>query len=284
GGVRGGGEAGRFIAADFVEGVITQSGPSRTAAISTTLDADLQRAVQGIIRAERPALNRIGAHNVAVVVLDNRSGDWLAWEGSGDYADARHGGAIDGATTPRQPGAALKPFTYAAAVERGDSPATVLPDVPSYFPTAKDGVLYAPRNYDDRFRGPLLARRALAGSENVPAVALASRVGVPAIMRLLRAAGFTTFDRNAAYYGLGLTLGDAEVRLDQLVTAYAMFARGGTAVRPRMIRGADAAAADEVLVSRRTAFWIADILSDDDARSFVFGRGGSLEFPFPVAA
>src|SRR5262249_11020576 len=194
------------------------------------------------------------------------------------------GARIAGAIAPRQPGSALKPFTYAVAFENGESPATVLPDVPSFFPTAKDGVLYAPRNYDGRFRGPLLARRALAGSENVPAVALASQVGVPAILRLLRSAGLTTFDRNAAYYGLGLTLGDAEVRLDQLVTAYAMFARGGTAVRPRMIRGADAAAADEGLVSRRTAVWIADSLSDDDARSFVFGRGGSLEFPFPVAA
>ncbi|HXI31548.1 MAG TPA: penicillin-binding protein 1C, partial [Vicinamibacterales bacterium] len=288
-------EPASFVAPHFVERVLAQAGAARTATIATTLDAELQRTVQGIIRAERPALNRIGAHNVAVVVLDNRSGGWLAWEGSGDYADARHGGTIDGVTTPRQPGSALKPFTYAAAFENGDSPASVLPDVPSFFPTAKDGVLYAPRNYDDRFRGPLLARRALAGSENVPAVALASQVGVPAILRLLRAAGLTTFDKNAAYYGLGLTLGDAEVRLDELVAAYAMFARGGVPVRPRMVRTADTP--DEParrtpnpertgapLVSPRTAFWISDILSDDEARAFAFGRGGSLEFPFPVAA
>jgi len=257
--------------------------------ITTTLDADLQRAVQGIIRAERPALNRIGAHNVAVVVLDNRTGEWLAWEGSGDYADANHGGAIDGVTTPRQPGSALKPFTYAAAFEDGSSPATALPDIPSFFPTAQEGILYSPRNYDNRFRGPLLARRALAGSENVPAVALASRVGVPALLRFLRSAGLTTFDRNAAYYGLGITLGDAEVRLDELVAAYAIFARGGTIVRPRFIRAPDsetATATDSAarLVSQRTAFWITDILSDDEARAYVFGRGGSLEFPFPVAA
>src|SRR5262245_26809035 len=277
-------EPARFIAPHFVERVLAQAGASRAAAITTTLDADLQRTVQGIIRAERPALNRVGAHNVAVAVLDNRSGEWLAWEGSGDYTDARHGGTIDGVTTPRQPGSALKPFTYAAAFESGDSPATALPDVPSFFPTAQDGVLYAPRNYDNRFRGPLLARRALAGSENVPAVALASQVGVPAILRLLRAAGLTTFEKNAAYYGLGLTLGDAEVRLDELVAAYAMFARGGVAIRPRAIRTADAPGGDDRLVSPRTAFWITDILSDDEARSFAFGRGGSLEFPFPVAA
>jgi penicillin-binding protein 1C len=251
--------------------------------IETTLDVELQREVEGIIRAERRALERHGAHNVAVVVLDNASGEWLAWEGSGDYTDAAHGGTIDGVTTARQPGSALKPFTYAIAFEEGESPATVLPDVTSYFPTADEGVLYSPRNYDGQFRGPLLARRALAGSQNVPAVALASRVGVPDLLRFLRGAGFTTFDKTASYYGLGLTLGNAEVRLDELVTAYAMFARGGVAVRPALLRGHGSTDGDRI-VSPRTAFWITDILSDDDARAYAFGRGGSLEFPFPVAA
>ncbi len=198
-------------------------------------------------------------------MLDNRTGEWLAWEGSGNYFDHEHGGAIDGVVTPRQPGSALKPFTYAAAFERGDHPARVLADVPSQFPTAEPGVLYSPRNYDGRFRGPLLARAALAGSENVPAVALASEVGVPAIARLLRRAGFTTLDNNAAHYGLGLTLGNAEVRLDELVAAYAMLARGGERIAPRVIRvrrrpsRRRPAPTDRVL-SPRTAFWITDIL------------------------
>ena len=100
------------------------------------------------------------------------------------------------ARAPRQPGSALKPFTYALAFEQGRTPATVLPDVPSHFPTAEAGVLYSPRNYDGRYRGPLLARRALAGSENVPAVALASELGVRTLLRFLTRAGFTTFDRN----------------------------------------------------------------------------------------
>jgi penicillin-binding protein 1C len=251
--------------------------------ITTTLDAGLQREVEGIIRAQRQSLVRHGAHNVAVVVLDNASGEWLAWEGSGDYWDADHGGAIDGATTPRQPGSALKPFTYALAFDSGESPATVLADVPSFFPTAQDGVLYSPRNYDGAYRGPLLARRALAGSENVPAVALASRVGVPNLLRFFRSAGFTTFDKSASYYGLGVTLGDAEVRLDELVAAYAMFARGGAPLTTTMTRGEGAGGGDAI-VSARAAFWITDILSDAEARAFAFGRGGSLEFPFPVAA
>ena len=160
--------------------------------------------------------------------------------------------------------------------------------MPSQFPTAQPGVLYSPVNYDGQFRGPLLARAALAGSENVPAVALASEIGVPAIARLLRRAGLSTLDHNAAHYGLGLTLGNAEVRLDELVTAYAMFARGGESIAPRLVRAADGVvpvrSPAERLVSERTAFWIADILSDADARAYIFGRGGSLEFPFTVAA
>src|SRR5262249_49313709 len=86
-------------------------------------------------------------------------------------------------------------FTYALAFEEGYSPASALPDIPSHFPTAEPGVLYSPRNYDGRYRGPLLARKALAGSENVPAVALASELGVPALLRFLLRAGLTTFDR-----------------------------------------------------------------------------------------
>src|SRR4029079_17762955 len=121
---------------------------------------------------------------------------------------------------------------------------------------------------------------------NVPAVALASDVGVTALLRFLTRAGFTTFDRTPAYYGLGLTLGNAEVRLDELVAAYAIFARGGTRITPRILLGQSSfrlqAEAPHGL-SEPTAFWITDILSDASARAYIFGRGGDLEFPFPVA-
>ena len=261
--------------------------------IDTTLDLDLQREVEGIIEHNRAALKAHGAMNVAVVVLDNRRGEWLAWEGSGDYGDADHGGTINGPLMPRQPGSALKPFTYALAFEQGHTPASVLPDIPSHFPTAEPGVVYSPRNYDGRYRGPLLARKALAGSENVPAVALASDVGVETLLRFLTRAGLSTFTRTPAYYGLGLTLGDAEVRLDELVAAYSTFARGGVRIEPRMIlppkggssvaTGGSSSQSEQRLVSEQTAFWITDILSDAEARAYIFGRGGDLEFPFPVA-
>jgi penicillin-binding protein 1C len=269
-----------LIAAHFVERVRERT-PAATR-IVTTLDAALQRDVQGIIAAQRATLLRHGAHSVAVAVLDNRSGEWLAWEGSGDYFGADFGGAIDGVTTLRQPGSALKPFTYALAFEQGFTPATVLNDVPTSFPTAEEGIVYTPRNYDGRYRGPLRARLALAGSENVPAVAMLAKLGPPSLLRMLRRSGFRNLDRTADYYGLGLTLGDAEVTLEQLIAAYAVFARGGIGVTPALLRNAPRKESSRI-VSERTAFWISDILGDDDARAYAFGSGGSLEFPFAVA-
>jgi penicillin-binding protein 1C len=276
------------VAQHFIERVLESSSLRGSGAIVTTLDSRLQRDVAGIVAAQRGDLLRHGAHSVAVAVLDNATGEWLAWEGSGDYFGSTFGGAIDGVVALRQPGSTLKPFTYALAFEHGESPATVLPDIAASFPTAEEGVVYSPRNYDGRYRGPLRARAALAGSENVPAVALLSRLGPAALLRLLHNAGFSDFSRTADYYGLGLTLGDAEVRLEQLVAAYAIFARGGLWIEPRMIRGAErgdmaCASGRRRVVSQRTAFWITDILSDPKAREFIFGRGGSLDFPFAVA-
>jgi penicillin-binding protein 1C len=274
-----------FTAPHFVEMVLATAGETRPARIETTIDNRLQADVAGIVRSHREMLTRHGAANVAVVVLDNAHGEWLAWEGSGDYCDKEHGGTINGPVIPRQPGSALKPFTYALAFEQGFTPASVLADVPSSFPTAESGVVYSPRNYDGKYRGPLLARRALAGSENVPAVALASEIGVPNLLRFLSRAGLTTFEKNAAYYGLGVTLGNAEVRLDELVAGYATFARAGIWMAPTYLRQpvGDSVRERSVVMSPRTAFWITDVLSDPEAREFAFGRGGSLEFPFPVA-
>ncbi|HEY0592695.1 MAG TPA: penicillin-binding protein 1C [Thermoanaerobaculia bacterium] len=251
--------------------------------VTTTIDAALQGVVRGIVDAHRERLRRHGANNVAVVVLDNASGEWLAWEGSGDFFDQEHGGAIDGALAMRQPGSALKPFAYAAAFDSGFGAESVLPDVESSFPTAEEGIVYVPRNYDGTNRGPVRARQALAGSLNVPAVSLTSRIGVPALLAALRGAGITTLDRAASYYGLGAVLGGGEVTLAELTAAYATLARGGLRLEPRVLR-AQRPRSPRRVMSVQAAFLVADILDDDEARAFVFGRGGSLELPFPAAA
>ena len=278
-----------LVAPHFVELALAAAGAQRPSHLRTTIDLALQRELEGIVRSHRRSLQEHGAHNVAVVVMENSTGAWRAWEGSGDYFDSDHGGAINGAVAPRQPGSALKPFTYALAFDHGYTPASVLPDVSASFPTAEPGVVYSPRNYDNRFRGPLLARRALAGSINVPAVVLASNLGVADLLRLLHRAGLTTLDRTAAHYGLGITLGNAEVRLDELVAAYASFARNGSWLSPTMFedeaiaRRAGRGEPSRAVASPMAAYWVTEVLADSSAREFVFGRGGSLEFPFPVA-
>lgn len=259
----------------FVERVLAAS-PERTGTIRTTLDADLQREIGGIIRAQKERLTDHGASAVAVAVLDNRTGEWLGWEGSGDYFGAT--GAIDGVITPRQPGSALKPFTYALAFERGLKPSAPLPDVPSTFPTAESGIVYKPRNYDGRFRGPLLPRVALASSVNVPAIWTLSQIGVEPLLHRLRRLGFTTLTGAPDFYGYGLTMGDAEVRLDQLVAAYATLARRGKHVTPRFIEDPSPDPTAPRVLDEAAAFLVSDMLADDDARESGFGRGSPLEF------
>ena len=278
-----------FTAPHFLDRVRADAGDAAARRIETTLDAELQRDVTGILAMHRRRLDEHGARHVAVAVLHNASGEWLAWEGSGRYADDDESGRIDGVVSARQPGSTVKPFTYALAFERGFTPATVLPDVPAHFPTAEEGVLYSPRNYDGLFRGPLRVRPALGGSENVPAVWTLARVGVPDLLRLLRRGGITTLDKAATHYGPALTMGDAEMRLDEMVAAYAALARGGVwrpTTRVRRIDGRkDATRPEDAerLVSPRSAFWVTDVLADPSARAWVFGTGGSLDFPFPVA-
>ena len=126
-----------------------------------------------------------GVREAALVVLDNVTGELLAWVGSPDFwADSA--GQVDMVVSPRQPGSALKPFLYGLAFDRGYTPASVLPDVPRAYPTSTGP--YQPRNYDRRFHGPVRAREALASSYNVPAVELADRVGAATLLRVLHGA------------------------------------------------------------------------------------------------
>ena len=142
-----------------------------------------------------------GASQAAAVVLDNATGEVLAWVGSPDFwADTA--GQVDMVVSPRQPGSALKPFLYALAFDRGYTPA-IDPARRRSACTRPPTGPYRPRNYDRRFHGPVRAREALASSYNLPAVELADRLGAGSLLHLLREAGFTSLDRSAEYYGLG---------------------------------------------------------------------------------
>jgi penicillin-binding protein 1C len=259
--------------------------------LRTTLDASLQREVETLVRDTVGRLRSYDASAAAVLVVDNANGDVLAYVGAPDFFSAAALGQNDGVLALRQPGSALKPFVYALALERGMTPASLLPDIELHFPSGEGD--YSPRNYDGRFHGPVRMREALASSLNVPAVYLADRLGVPAVLELLRAVGFDSLSRDAHHYGAALALGDGEVRLDELASAYATLANGGTRTPLRFVLGARDAkgtrsAFPEVrgprVIQRIAAEQITHVLADDLARAASFGRDSALAFSFPVAA
>jgi penicillin-binding protein 1C len=296
-----------FRAPHFVAWALGETGlPERALAagtrlgrVRTTLDWRLQELAQGALRRVLAGLAQAGATNGSVVVLDVPTGEVLAYVGSVDYFDAKNAGQVDGARARRSPGSALKPFAYALAFEHGDAPSTVVADVPVHYDTPTGD--YAPRNYDGRFHGPVSLRTALACSYNIPAVRLVERHGVTTLHRRLQQLGLTTLEEDAAHYGLGLILGDAEVRLLELTSAYAALARGGVVRRPRGLLGAldvagrrlpldDAPAAtiepshpDRQVFPRAAVALVSDVLRDPLARRPAFGAQSALELDVPVA-
>lgn len=250
--------------------------------LRTTLDLDLQTQTEEIVRRKLEALEDKNVTSAAVVVLDAKTGEVLAMVGSADYFDADHDGAVNVAVSARQPGSALKPFTYALALARGDTAATTVADVETQFFT-QDGNPYTPRNYDFGEHGLVRYRSALANSYNIAAVKVLEKVGVAALLDFLKAAGISTLTREPEHYGLALTLGSGEVTLLELSSAYAMLARGGETLAPRILPS-DPPASGTRILDPKVAWLITDILSDDEARLAEFGEEGPLSLPFPAAA
>lgn len=309
--------------------------------VYTTLDLGLQQRAEAAVRRRLAQLNcaleRQGSgvnvravspaacqgqtaqrqvENAAAVVLDVASGEILALVGSPDYFDRTVQGNVNGALALRQPGSAIKPLTYAAALDPAWSsragvppltPASILADIPTAFPGGRGNAqasadpsgeefgAYMPENYDLRYHGPVSVRAALANSYNIPAVKVLQRMGVPTLQALAGLAGISSF---TGEYGLALTLGGGEVRLLELTAAYGIFPRGGQRLQPRAIlriegregagccalspETADPAAVQ--VIAPETAYLISDILSDPVARIPAFGENSVLDLPFPAAA
>jgi penicillin-binding protein 1C len=274
-----------FLAPHFTSRLITTHADSAhvTGRWRTSLDLTLQAALEEDVRHTVALLADRGVRHAAIVVLDNERGEVLAWVGSPDFwADSM--GQVDMVVSPRQPGSALKPFLFGLAFDRGLTPATVLPDLPRTYQTPAGP--YQPRNYDRRYHGPVRIREALASSFNVPAVDLTDRIGAPALLALLRSAGFTTLTRGADHYGLGLVIGNGDVTLLELANAYRGLANGGE-VRPvswwAVPLGAPGAASGSRFLSPLAAALVLDILADPAARVPGFGTDTPFDFPFPVA-
>ena len=259
--------------------------------VVTTLDLDLQTAAEEALREHLASLADRNAHNGAVVVLDPATGEILAMVGSADFWDEAIDGQVNMALSPRQPGSAIKPFTYLAAFERGWTPATLIWDVPTEFPDGANPP-YRPRNYDGKFHGPVLVRQALGNSLNIPAVKALQFVGIDGLKEMAARVGITTLTRED--YGLSLTLGGGEVSLLDLTNAYAVLASGGVYRPPVAILRVEDSAGRLIeehqanpgrqVVAPEHAFLITDILADPQARQPAFGRAARfMELDRPAA-
>jgi penicillin-binding protein 1C len=278
--------------------------------VTTTLDLGLNEVGLDIVRAhlrglDRPSADEIdhNANNAALVAIDPRTGEILAMVGSPDYFDAGISGAVNAAVALRQPGSAIKPVTYATAFAKlpDFTAATPILDVRTAFPT-REGLPYVPVNYDYRHHGPISARSALATSNNVAAVSVLARIGVPAMIEQANALGLRSF-KDANDYGLALTLGGGEVRLIELTAAYGAFANDGQRVDPFAVLAVSNANGEPLfnrqsqarpersrgianrksVIDPRIAWLITDILSDNTARAAAFGQSSVLRLSRPAA-
>ncbi|WP_374945100.1 penicillin-binding protein 1C [Sphingomonas sp.] len=260
------------LAPHLADHLLTQPG----ARIGTTLDATVQRLAAAALTRQLLGLGGTRARDGAVIVVDNASGDVLAWVGG--IGGASTAPLVDNARAYRQAGSTLKPFLYAQAIERGYlTAASILDDSPVQLDTASG--LYVPQNYDRAFKGPVSARVALAGSLNVPAVRTLLIVGVEPFRDRLWDTGYAGLVEDGGYYGFSLALGSAEVTLAEQVAAYRALARGGR-WSPLRVTVTDPRPKDRATTTPAAAWIVTDMLADNDARAATFGSDSALRLPF----
>ncbi len=274
--------------------------------VYTTLDPGLQDTAQALVAQQVANLAAQSVTNGALVAIRPATGEILTMVGSADFYNVDIDGQVNMATTEtRQPGSSIKPITYLAAFEKGWTPATLIWDVPSYFPPSGDpndpSEPYAPVNYDGKFHGPVTVRTALANSFNIPAVKALAFVGIydkpetpefEGMIGMAKRLGITSLTRDE--YGLALTLGGGEVSLMELTGAYAVMANGGNRIPPvAILKIIDRTGntvyeyqvpTGEQVIRVEHAYLMSSILSDNNARAPMFGSNSLLNLPFPVAA
>lgn len=267
--------------------VMQDRAPRGVAPGRLSIDRGLQDACRLIARDEIEKLSAHGVSQAAVLIVHNPSGQILARIPAA-FPESEAGGQLDGTRTRRSAGSTLKPLVYLLAFEKGFRPGSILADVPTLYPDSSG--IEAPNNYNRRYLGPISIRKALACSQNVPALEVLNRSGGPAaLMQMLSRFGICP-GGSAEEYGLGLAIGNAHVTLEELARAYAALARGGDLpeLRSHLREGEDAshppAAVGRRVADERLCYGITDILSDSGARADAFGAGENLSFRFPCAA
>lgn len=269
----------------YGERVVEQGGLK----VTTTLDWTLQEQAQGIVSEEIARVEKQHITNGAAVVLNPQTGEILAMVGSKNFNDPNYDGQVNVTTSLRQPGSAFKPITYVTALKKGYTASTLLIDVPTTFPGGVGQPDYNPVNYDGKYRGPMQVRYTLGNSLNVPAVKMLAMVGIKDTLQTAYDLGLTTLEptnETLKKVGLSLTLGGGEVRLVELTGAYSAFLNKGYKVEPLAIlkvEDANGKVLEEVkpekkkrVLTEEQAFIIANILSDNSARTETFGANSLL--------
>ena len=260
--------------------------------VITTLDLDRQKiAEEAVVKGVDDRGAKYGFYNAALLSLDPRTGQILAMVGSKDYFDLEHDGNVNVTLRLRQPGSSMKPLVYATAFKQGYTPNTILYDVNTTFKT--DTADYNPRNYDLGQHGPVTMRTALAGSLNIPAVKTLYLAGVKNVIDFLELMGYTSFE-DRSRFGLSLVLGGGEVRLIEHAAAYATFANAGVAnpvtgiLRVEDSKGnvlMEFEKRDRRVLDQNIANIMSNVLSDNEARTYIFGAQNNLTLSNrPVAA
>ena len=248
--------------------------------VATTIDRRIQTAAIVALRRQLAGLGSDRVRDGAVVVLDNATGDVLAYVGGVGLKSTA--AAVDGANAPRQAGSTLKPHLYAQVIEHGWlTAASILDDSPVQLDTASG--LYVPKNYDHSFKGPVSVRHALASSLNVPAVRALVIDDVQEFRDRLWALGYHSLVEDGEYYGFSLALGSAEVSLVEQANAFRTLANQGR-WSPVRFREGEKPQESRRIVSAPAAFIVGDILADASARADAFGADSALRLPFWAAA
>ncbi len=254
--------------------------------VYTTLDWEKQKmAEEAVAKFSQQNAIKYRANNAALVAINPKNGQILAMVGSKDYFDKSIDGNVNVANRPRQPGSSFKPYVYATAFKKGFTPDTILFDVKTNFGTKEKP--YEPMNYDNKFRGPVRMKEALAMSLNIPAVKTLYLAGVDNSINTAQSMGITTL-KDRQKYGLSLVLGGGEVKLVDHVAAFGVFATGGikhekTAIlkiedsKGTVLEKYEDSAGERVLDTNICA-QINSILSDNNLRSKVFGTNSPLRF------
>jgi 1A family penicillin-binding protein len=261
--------------------------------VTTTLDYEIQKKSEEIVKDEIDKLKNYKVNNGAAMVADPKTGEILAMAGSKDYFDEDIDGNFNVViSNNRNPGSSLKPIIYAAALEKGYTASTMIMDVRTEFPSNDPGKPYVPENYDRKFNGPVQMRFALGNSLNIPAVKMLGRVGIDAGMKKAYDMGIQNWEptaKNKSEVGLSLVLGGRGASLLDEVTAYSVFANKGIKQEPISILKVTDNSGKVIyeykkkegkrVLSEEIAFLISHILLDNNARALAFGTSSSLVIP-----